>query len=61
MSWLGPVFCHGCTGVPGTRRRGTAVKHFIVTQNLEIAGEQVHTKMTLILDTDAGKHRVLKG
>ncbi len=27
----------------------------------EIAGEQVHTKMTLILDTDAGKHRVLKG
>ncbi len=52
-----------CTGVPGTRRLGTSFEHFIVTQNIEIAGEQVHTHqgMTLILDTDAGKHRVLKG
>ncbi len=43
ISNLGPVFCHGCTGVPGTRRRGTSFEHFIVTQNIEIAGEQVHT------------------
>ncbi len=28
---LGPVFCHGCTGVPGTRRRWTSFKHFNVT------------------------------
>ncbi len=41
-------------GVPGTRRRGTSFEHFIVTQNIEIAGEQVHTKMTLILDKDTG-------
>ncbi len=29
-------------GVPGTRRRGTSFEHFI--ENIEIAGEQVHTK-----------------
>ncbi len=25
---FGPVFCHGCTGVPGTRRRWTSLKDF---------------------------------
>ncbi len=30
-----------CTGVPGTRRRGTSFKHFI--GNTEVAGAQVHT------------------
>ncbi len=44
--------CHGCTGVPGTRRRGTSFEHF--NFHTEIAGEQVHTKMTLILDKDTG-------
>ncbi len=39
MSCLGPVFCHGCTGVPGTRRRGTAVKHFI-GHRTQIAGDR---------------------
>ncbi len=53
-----------CTGVPGTRRRRTSFKHFIT--NTEVAGAQVHTSkglqgMTLRLDTDAGKHRALKG
>ncbi len=30
-----------CTGVPGTRRRGTSFKHFI--GNTEVAGAQAHT------------------
>ncbi len=52
-----------CTGVPGTRRRGTTFKDFnFQTQNRDRWRTGTHTKeMTLILDTDAGKHRVLKG
>ncbi len=50
------------TVVRGCQERG-GVELLLNTlfENIEIAGEQVHTKMTLILDTDAGKHRVLKG
>ncbi len=48
-----------CTGEPGTRRRGTSLQHFIY--NTEIAGDKYTHPMTLRLDTEAGKHRALKG
>ncbi len=61
MSCLGPVFCHG---VRGCQERGDDEllrNTLICTQNID-RWRQVHTPgMTLILDTDAGKHRVLKG
>ncbi len=49
-----------CTGEPGTRRRGTAVKHFI-WKHRDRWRTGTHSKMTLRLDTEAGKHRALKG
>ncbi len=48
-----------CTGEPGTRRRGTSFKHFIFYT--EIAGDKYTHPMTLRLNTEAGKHRALKG
>ncbi len=56
MSCPGSSILSRCTGVPGTRRRGTAVKHFNCYTETQIAGEQVHTHqgMTLILDKDTG-------
>ncbi len=48
-----------CTGEPGTRRRGTSLKHFIL--NTEIAGDKYTHPMTLRQNTEAGKHRALKG
>ncbi len=47
-------------GVPGTRRQGTAVKHFI-WKHRDRWRTGTHTKMTLRLDTEAGKHMALKG
>ncbi len=58
MSCLGPVFCHG---VRGCQERG-GVELLSNTLLVTDRWRQVHTEgMTLILDTDAGKHRVLKG
>ncbi len=61
MSRLGPVFCHGVAR--GSQERGDVElpSHTL----LEYKGRWstgTHLKgMTLRLDTDAGKHRVLKG
>ncbi len=44
---------------PGTRRRGTSLKHFIF--NTEIAGDKYTHPMTLRLDPEAGKHRAFEG
>ncbi len=49
-----------CTGEPGTRRRGTAVKHFI-WKHSDRWRTGTHTKMTLRLETEAGKHRAFEG
>ncbi len=39
----------------GIQERGDVeVRSTLYSQNTEIAGEQVHTKMTLILDKDTG-------
>ncbi len=43
------------TDVRGCQERGDVeVRSTLYSQNTEIAGEQVHTKMTLILDKDTG-------
>ncbi len=55
MSCLGPVFCHGCAR--GCQERGGVellLNTLFYKHRTEIAGEQVHTKMTLILDKDTG-------
>ncbi len=60
MSCLGPVFCHGVRGVPGTRRRRTSFNHFI--GNTEVAGAQVHTPKGLYDWTQMqGNTGLLKG
>ncbi len=49
-------------GVPGTRRRGTSFKHFNSNTEQRSLETGTHTQgMTLRLDTEAGKHRALKG
>ncbi len=46
---------YSVTDVRGCQERGDVeVRSTLYSQNTEIAGEQVHTKMTLILDKDTG-------
>ncbi len=43
------------------RRRGTSLEYFILTEQRSLE-TSTHTQvMTLRLDTEAGKHRALKG
>ncbi len=48
-----------CTGEPGTRRRGISLEHFIF--HTEIPGDKYTYSMTLRLNTEAGKHKAIKG
>ncbi len=61
FSYFG-LFLSRCTGVPGTRRRGTSFKHFNSNTEQRSLETGTHTQgMTLRLDKEAGKHRALKG
>ncbi len=51
--WFRSSLLSRCTGEPGTRRRGTSLKHFIF--NTEIAGDKYTHPMTLRLDKDMGR------